>query len=158
MAVVVMRNYQDFCSNTRKLVGAVTLTVLLSACGGGGSSDFTSTTGVDSVSDTPVGSIGSNPGPIADAGTRVGTASLSWKAPVARTDGSSLPVREISGYRIYYGTKSRKYDYSIAIKNAYKDSYSVSDLPVDTYYFAMTTVDVDGRESGYSGEAVKVVN
>ena len=155
MAVVVMRNYQDFCSNTRKLVGAVTLTVFLSACGGGGSSDFSSTTGVDSVSDTQVGS---NPGPIPEAGTKVGTASLSWKAPVARTDGSSLPVREISGYRIYYGTKSRKYDYSIAIKGAYKDSYSVSDLPVDTYYFAMTTVDVDGRESGYSGEAVKVVN
>ena len=155
MAVVVMRNYQDFCSNTRKLVGAVTLTVFLSACGGGGSSDFSSTTGVDSVSDTQVGS---TPGPIPEAGTKVGTASLSWKAPVARTDGSSLPVREISGYRIYYGTKSRKYDYSIAIKGAYKDSYSVSDLPVDTYYFAMTTVDVDGRESGYSGEAVKVVN
>jgi len=155
MAVVVMRNYQDFCSNTRKLVSAVTLTVFLSACGGGGSSDFSSTTGVDSVSDTQVGS---NPGPIPEAGAKVGTASLSWKAPVARTDGSSLPVREISGYRIYYGTKSRKYDYRIAIKGAYKDSYSVSDLPVDTYYFAMTTVDVDGRESGYSGEAVKVVN
>jgi hypothetical protein len=134
-----------------RLAAAVAgLSLLLSACGGGSGSTSTS------LADDP-GTEATGGGTTTVAGQQVGSASLSWRAPAERVDGESLALTEIAGYRIYYGTRSGQYDFQAPINDAYTSSITIDDLPVGTYYFVMTTVDVNGLESAYSGEAVKVV-
>jgi hypothetical protein len=87
----------------------------------------------------------------------VGFASLRWQAPSQRVDGDSLSMSEIAGYRIFYGTRSGDYDSVLSIDDPYTLAIQIDDLPVGTYYFVMTTVDTNGIESGYSREAVKIV-
>jgi hypothetical protein len=87
----------------------------------------------------------------------VGFARLSWRAPSERIDGESLSLSEIAGYRIYYGISSGDYDSVLSVDDPYTSTILIDDLPVGTYYFAMTTVDTNGLESGYSSEAVKIV-
>ncbi len=59
---------------------------------------------------------------------------------------------DLAGYKIYYGNSSRNYDTNIDV--GYQTSYTISGL-VDgnAYYFAVTTYDIYGNESGYSAEA-----
>ena len=142
---------------SRKIRLAVTvagLSLLLSACGGGSGS--TSTSIADDLGSGATGT-GTGGGTTTVAAQRVGSVNLSWRAPAERVDGESLALTEIAGYRIYYGTRSGQYDFQAPIDDAYTSSITIDDLPVGTYYFVMTTVDVNGLESGYSGEAVKVV-
>src|SRR5574343_1339448 len=49
--------------------------------------------------------------PALNPGTR--TAILSWDAPTTRVGGASMTSAEIQGYKIYYGTASGVYPYSI---------------------------------------------
>lgn len=139
----------------RLAVAVAGLSLLLTACGGGGTST--------SLADDPATADTGNTGTTGSTGTttvaaqQVGAASLSWRAPAERVDGETLPLTEIAGYRIYYGTRSGQYDFQVRIDDAYTSSLTIDDLPVGTYYFVMTTVDVNGLESGYSAEAVKVV-
>jgi hypothetical protein len=74
---------------------------------------------------------------------------LSWTATTANIDGS--PLEDIEGYRVYYGTESKKYKVSYDVRNV--TTYKVDDL-VDwkTYYFAVTAYDTSGNESPYSEE------
>ncbi len=140
----------------RLAVAVAGLSLLLTACGGGG----TSTSLVDDLGTVDTGTTGTKTGTTGTttvAAQQVGTASLSWRAPAERVDGETLPLTEIAGYRIYYGSRSGQYDFQVQIDDAYTSSLTIDDLPVGTYYFVMTTVDVNGLESGYSGEAVKVV-
>mgnify|MGYP002065096227 FL=1 len=134
---------------TRLFLGVARLFMVLTACGGGS----TSTNPVDDLGSVDSGTTGTT----TVAAQQVGSASLSWRAPAARVDGESLPLTEIAGYRIYYGTRSGQYEFQTPIDDAYTSSITIDDLPVGTYYFVMTTVDVNGLESGYSSEAVKVV-
>lgn len=87
---------------------------------------------------------------IAGGTEATGSVSLSWSAPVARADGTPLPMSEISGYSVYYGTSAGSYTHSIDINDASASSTTLTDLPVGTYYLVMTTRDSGGRESGYS--------
>lgn len=143
----VMKGHYQVFRKVQGILSVAGLCLALSACGGGGSSSLAEDTATD-----PLG------GGTAVASQQVGTASLSWRPPAERVDGESLPLTEIAGYRIYYGTRSGQYKYRVPpIDDAYTTSVTIEDLPVGTYYFVMTTVDVNGLESGYSGEAVKVV-
>jgi hypothetical protein len=57
----------------------------------------------------------------------------------------------LTGYRVYYGTASETYYYSVDIGNV--TSCSVSNLLVgQTYYFVVTAYNTDGIESEYSEE------
>jgi hypothetical protein len=80
-----------------------------------------------------------------------GTASLTWNAPVA-------PV--LSGYRVYYGTASGKYQQA-ARAGAWAGNVTAFNvtglLKGATYYFAVTSVDSQGNESAFSSEASKLV-
>ena len=59
--------------------------------------------------------------------------------------------QDISGHRIYYGTASGNYQYSIDAGN--NTSCSISDLQAgETYYFAATTYNFSNIESDYSAE------
>lgn len=86
---------------------------------------------------------------------QTGSFSLSWSAPVARADGSSLSLSDINGFRIYYGTSPGNYTAAYDVTNGSAQSATVSNLPVGTYYVVMTTYDNAGLESGYSAEIVK---
>lgn len=101
---------------------------------------------------------GTSPGGSTTTGTTAtGSFSLRWTAPVARNDGTSLPLSSIGGYRIYYGNKTGNYPSRVNITDASANSATVSNLASGSYYVVMTTVDTAGIESRYSGEVVKNV-
>lgn len=133
----------------RKLCVYATLALVLSACGGGGGGD---TLDVFSGGDEILSNTSNSTIPAS-----LGTATLNWQAPLYRADGNPLPPGQIRGYRLYYGTSSGNYVYTVDIQDGSATTYSVSDLPLGTYYFVLTTLDVNGRESGFSAEAVKPV-
>jgi hypothetical protein len=83
-----------------------------------------------------------------------GTLALRWEAPTQAVDGS--PLSGLSGYRIHYGQISRNYTDVLSIPANVGGTYSVS-VPPGTYYVAMTAIGLDGSESDYSNEVVRVV-
>jgi hypothetical protein len=91
------------------------------------------------------------------SGGATGSFSLSWTAPVIRTDGSQLSLSDIDGFKVYYGTSPGNYTHYIDVSNGSAQSVTVRDVPVGTYYVAMTTYDSDGRESSYSSRVTKTV-
>ncbi len=83
--------------------------------------------------------------------------SLSWIAPSERDDGTSISMAEISGYRIYYGTTQGTYTEQIDVNDGNVDQATLDNLTSGTYYLVLTTVDIDGRESTYSDEVVRII-
>ena len=81
-------------------------------------------------------------------GDGTGTALIVWSAPSENTDGSSLA--DLDGYNIYYGTSPG--DYSWVIELGVEPEVELPDLDPGTYYFAVTAVAHDGRESEFSSE------
>jgi len=79
---------------------------------------------------------------------------LSWIAPAAREDNSALSLAAIAGYKIYYGTTQGQYPNSTTINDGSATSYSFYNFASATYYFVVTTIDTDGRESQYSPEVI----
>ena len=78
-----------------------------------------------------------------------GSAALSWNASTAT----------VKGYRVYYGRTSGSYDQSrgsgVLVTNP---SYTISGLTSGyRYYFAVTAIGTDGRESSYSNEVSKAI-
>ncbi len=84
-----------------------------------------------------------------------GSLTLSWTAPVSRSDGTPLSLSEIAGYRIYYGSSAGNYPNSVDITNATATSASVSNVQAGNYYVVMTTYDTAGLESAQSGAVAK---
>ena len=87
---------------------------------------------------------------------QAGSATLSWAAPTARTDGS--PLTDLAGYKIYYGRMSGVYDYQININNPGILTYVVENLVSGNWYFALTAYDSQGIESDRSGEAIRQIS
>ena len=85
----------------------------------------------------------------------LGSASLSWQPPTQRTDGSALT--DLVGYRIHIGSAPGVYAQVISLDNPGLSSYVVEGLGSGTWYFAMTALDQQGRESDYSNTAAKVI-
>lgn len=79
--------------------------------------------------------------------TAVGTksATLTWSAPTARTDGSALT--NLAGYRIYYGTSAAQLTSRVDVSNPSLTTAVVDGLSAGTWYFAATAVDANGLES-----------
>jgi hypothetical protein len=74
---------------------------------------------------------------------------LLWSAPTKNIDGSRL--EDLAGYKVYFGTESKKYTASYDVKNI--TAYDIDNL-IDwyTYYFAVTAYDTSENESPYSEE------
>ncbi|MBI5665925.1 MAG: PKD domain-containing protein [Nitrospirae bacterium] len=72
------------------------------------------------------------------------------------TNFNGSPLTDINGYKLYYGSISRKYTQVI---NVGKDTtYEVNNLTEgSTYYFTVTAYDTSGNESVYSNEVSKLV-
>ncbi len=81
----------------------------------------------------------------------VGSLDLSWQAPTENTDGSALTP--ISAYRIYYGTSTRNYDDFVEVSGS-NTSHTLQLLQGD-YYLAVTAVNSQAEESGYSNEILR---
>ncbi len=77
---------------------------------------------------------------------------LSWTAPATREDALPISMVEISGYRVYYGTKQGEYGQYIDIADVYTDeiNLNVFNLESGTYYLVVTTTGTSGLESAFS--------
>ncbi len=104
--------------------------IMLTACGGGGGG-----TSSDSRDTTT---------------TTAGHALISWVAPTTRSDSSYLPLTELEGYRIYYGTSADDLDVLVDLNDSSITEYDVNTLPAGNYYFAVSAYDTQGVESGLS--------
>jgi hypothetical protein len=77
--------------------------------------------------------------------TTLGTATLTWSAPVENTDGSA--ITDLSGYRIYYGTNASSLGSMIQVSNPGVTTYVVNNLTSGTWYFAVSAYNASGAES-----------
>ena len=86
----------------------------------------------------------------------IGSATLSWAAPTARTDGSALT--NLAGYKIYYGRMSGIYDYQIDVNNPGILTYVVENLMSGDWYFALAAYDSQGLESDRSNVVLRQIS
>jgi hypothetical protein len=105
------------------------------------------TDGTDSASLSPMS--------ITVAEPSVGSVSLAWTAPSSRTDGSTLDMSEIGGYRIYMGTTTDNLQQVLDLADSTISDYVIDNLDNGDYYFAVTAYDTDGNESNLSNIAQK---
>ena len=82
---------------------------------------------------------------------------LSWVAPAEREDNSALSLSAIAGYKVYYGTTQGQYSDNVTINDGTAVGYTVTGLPAGTYYFVVTTIDTEGRESQYSSVVTIII-
>jgi hypothetical protein len=74
-----------------------------------------------------------------------------WQAPTRNEDGSNLT--DLAGYWLYWGRNSRDYTGRVRIWNASQTQYRPEQLSSGDYFVAVTALNRDGEESGYSNEA-----
>jgi putative Ig domain-containing protein len=84
-----------------------------------------------------------------------GSATVSWRAPTTRSDGS--PLRNLAGYRIRHGNSSGSYPNTITISNPGVTTYVVGNLASGTHYFVLASYDTNGLESANSSPASKTI-
>lgn len=82
-------------------------------------------------------------------------ARLVWDVPTLFTDGSGATISDVSGYVIYYGTSPRSYAVRIEINDPTITMCTIAGLSEGTYYFAVTAIDQNANESGYSNEKTR---
>ncbi len=123
------------------IIVAVTLLVTTFICGGS-SGDGSSASTISSSQDRR----GSEQGMVSRSG---GNVTISWVKPTTNGDGSQLT--ELAGYKVYYGTSSRGYVYSLDVGNS--NAASINNLSSERWCFAITAYDYEGNESNYSEEA-----
>jgi hypothetical protein len=111
--------------------------VAVAACGGGGSAPESD-------------AVGSAPEPMA-----TGSARLTWYAPTTNEDGSRL--EDLAGFAVYYGESDDLLSQRIWIANPSAITWTVTNLPLGTWYFAVTAVNARGYESGFSNIVVKSI-
>jgi hypothetical protein len=84
-----------------------------------------------------------------------GTATVSWVAPTANTNGTALT--NLAGFKIYYGTNSASLTQIEQVSSAGVTDYVVSGLTSGTWYFAVTSYTSDGTESARSATSSKTI-
>ncbi|MDY6945212.1 MAG: putative Ig domain-containing protein [Pseudomonadota bacterium] len=82
-------------------------------------------------------------------------ATLSWTAPTANSDGSTLT--NLAGYRIAYGTSANALTQTVQVANPSVTTYTIANLSPGTYYFAVRAYTGSGTESANSNVYSKVV-
>jgi hypothetical protein len=85
----------------------------------------------------------------------LGSATLSWVAP--RTNANGAAVRDLAGYRIYYGMTSGKYSALITVSDPAVTTHTIDALPAGTYYFIVKAYDKKNAESAASPEVSKTI-
>jgi len=82
---------------------------------------------------------------------------LLWASPVFAVTLSwdPSPQADLAGYKVYWGTVSGTYTRSQDVGNVTTATIDPGEL--GTIYFALTTYDKSGKESGYSAEIIAQV-
>lgn len=80
---------------------------------------------------------------------------INWTNSSLREDGVVLLDRDVDHYNIYWGTRPGDYQYTINTtrfrnKSPYPSQWTVEVTPDTDFYFVMTAVDTEDRESMYS--------
>jgi hypothetical protein len=125
------------------------LVIFLSGCQGGGTSDQSSLSG---VAITPV-----DPAPSAPSSSDLVNTQISWTIPSTRILGDFLPMSEIKGYRVSFGTAPGNYTNSIIISDAQQTSANLTVQSGATYYFVVRAIDTAGLEGPESNIVVRSV-
>ncbi len=86
----------------------------------------------------------------------IGAATVEWTPPTTNTDGS--PLADLAGYRITYGRSADNLNQTAVIDNPGITSFTVSNLSVGRWYFAVFAVNSNGLESDISNVADKLVD
>jgi hypothetical protein len=82
-------------------------------------------------------------------------ATLSWQAPTTNADGT--PLRDLAGYRIYYGTNASDLTQIIQVTSVGLQTYVIDNLNAGTWYFAIKAVTSEGIESSLSDIVSKTI-
>jgi hypothetical protein len=82
---------------------------------------------------------------IAVVQTGSGTATVSWTAPTANSDGSALT--DLAGYRVAYGNSATALDQTVSVSNPSVTTFTVNNLTSGQWFFAVYAVNTRGRES-----------
>ena len=80
---------------------------------------------------------------------------MSWQAPTQKTDGSALT--DLGGYVIKLGTSASSLTQRITLASGSITRYTVTDLAVGTWYFAVISYSTDGTESDVSDVVSKTI-
>ena len=73
---------------------------------------------------------------------------LNWLPPTESASGK--PLRDLAGYKIYWGSKHGDYPNQVTIKSPGVASYVLERLAPGTYYIVLTAFNSRGEESGFS--------
>jgi Putative Ig domain len=73
---------------------------------------------------------------------------LSWTPPSQNTNGTV--AADLSGYHIYYGSKSTALNQVVTVAGADKTNYLIANLPAGTWYFAIAAYNKEKVESALS--------
>jgi hypothetical protein len=82
-----------------------------------------------------------------------GTADLSWIAPQTNEDGSPVTL---TGFNIYQGSSATSLS-KIATVGASTITFTATNLPAGTHFFAVTAVSDTGAESVFSNVESKTI-
>jgi hypothetical protein len=87
---------------------------------------------------------------VTNAQVETGSLGLRWTAPATREDGTVLEVSEIDGYNIYLGETTQTMQVEVDLNDGQADSVTVENIPLGTYFVALTVYDSEGNESDLS--------
>lgn len=73
---------------------------------------------------------------------------IEWQAPTQDTNGANLTG--LQGFKVLYGKVAGNPDNVVEVNNVSQSSLELSDLEVGEYFFYMTAIDTQGRESARS--------
>lgn len=154
----------------KAVLGLAVVAFILSGCGGGSGSSPSASAASASTPPTSVSSSGSGSGSGSTSGSGsgstsgsgtgtspiTGTATLSWQAPTANTNGSALTG--LAGYHIYYGNAPGSMTNEIVVSNPSTLSYVVTNLSTGTWYFGVVAYTNTGLESSMSNVGSKTIS
>lgn len=115
------------------------LTVILTSCGGGSSSDSSDNPGTGNDLDN-----GTDPEPITYS------IKLEWDTPNERQNGEPMFLWELSGYEITYSEEGESGLTTINIESASTTEETIEDLEEGVYQFWIATIDTENQVSNQS--------
>jgi len=85
-----------------------------------------------------------------------GSATLAWRAPTTRVDGTSL--RNLAGYRVQYGNAAGSYPNTVKLNNPGITRYTVENLAPGRWYFVIAAFDSAGYLSRNTSPISTLIN
>lgn len=79
------------------------------------------------------------------------SATLNWTIPTENTDGTSLT--DLAGFVVLYGQSPSALSQSVQVNDPTATSYTIENLAHGTWYFAITSINSQGTQSGPTNTA-----